>query len=96
MEDLMDHFVKLEKLPEDFEIPGELKDRMHFNAERHELIFQGYMSKSEFDRMCQLTRDWKFRRTLEELFCLCVPDDGPRANVLRRFWDALMRRLIMG
>ena len=26
------------------------------------------MSKTDFDRLCQLSNDWTFRRTLEELF----------------------------
>lgn len=92
----MDHFVKLDKMPDGFEFPPEMKDRIHFNEERHELVFRGYMSKTEFDRLCQLTRDWKFRRTLEELFCLCVPDEPRQSRGMRRLWDALTRRFTMG
>jgi hypothetical protein len=80
MEGLMDHFVKLDKLPEGYDFPCEMKDRIYFDAEAHKLVFRGYMSKAEFDRLSQLTKDWKFRRRLEELFCLCVPDDPPKAR----------------
>jgi hypothetical protein len=96
MEDLMDHFVKLDKVPGGYEFPPDIKDRIHFDSDRHILLFRGYMSKSEFDRMCQLTSDWKFRRTLEELFCQCVPDEAPKARGIGRIWDALWRRLSMG
>jgi hypothetical protein len=89
MEDRMDHFVKLDKLPDGFEFPGEMKERIHFDAEAHKLVFRGYMSKAEFDRLSQLTRDWKFRRTLEELFCLCVPDDPPHARNSGRLLNAV-------
>jgi hypothetical protein len=96
MEDLMDHFVKLDRMPEGFDFPPELKDRIAFDDKRHELVFHGYMSKTEFDRLCQLTQDWKFRRTLEELFCLCVPDEAPPSGGIGRLWDALKRRFNMG
>jgi hypothetical protein len=79
----MDHFVKLDKLPDGYQFPPDLQDRMFFDPEAHKLVFRGYMSKGEFDRLSQLTRDWGFRRSLEELFRLCIPEDeidaaGPR------------------
>ena len=92
----MDHFVKLDRLPDGFELPAELKDRMSFDAERHLLVFRGYMSKTEFDRLCQLTKDWKFRRTLEDLFSECVPEEVPRSRGVRGLWETLTRRFIMG
>jgi hypothetical protein len=73
----VDHFVKLERLPEDFVVPPEFQNRLEFDAEAHRLIFHGYMSKSEFDQISSLTRDWPFRRTLEQLFCLCTPETKP-------------------
>jgi hypothetical protein len=96
MEDLVDHFVKLDRMPEGFEFPPEMKDRIYFDEPRHQLVFHGYMSKTEFDRLCESTKDWKFRRTLEELFCECVPDEPQQPGGLRGFWDALKRRLTLG
>ena len=92
----MDHFVKLDKIPDGFEFPAAMKDRIHFDESRHELVFRGYMSKTEFDHLCEATRDWKFRRTLEELFCQCVPDEAPRSRGIGRLWDALKRRINLG
>jgi hypothetical protein len=54
------------------------------------------MSKTEFDRLCQLTKDWKFRRILEELFCQCVPEEAPQARGIRGLWDAIKHHFIMG
>jgi hypothetical protein len=96
MEDLVDHFVALDRLPDGFDFPPEMKDRIYFDEQRHQLVFHGYMSKSEFDHMCELTRDWKFRRKLEELFCLCVPDEPAPPGGARGFWNALKRRLLPG
>lgn len=73
----MDHFVKLDRIPEGYEFPPDLKDRIHFDAVAHKLVFRGYMSKSDFDRLGQATRDWGFRRALEDLFRECVPEAGP-------------------
>ena len=69
----MDHSVNLDKLPEGFKFPADIEDRFHFDADGHTLSFRGYMSKVDFDRVSQLTNDWKFRRTLEDLFRQCVP-----------------------
>jgi hypothetical protein len=70
----MDHFVKLDKLPEGFEFPPQLKDRIHFDPAARKLVFRGYMSKTEFDRICEPTRDWSFRRSVEELFLKSVKE----------------------
>jgi len=96
MEGLMDHFVKLDRLPDGFEFPLDLKDRFHFDAEGRKLVFRGYMSKADFDRVCQLTKDWSFRRTLEELWRLCVPEEGPRPGGARRFLTAFARLFSLG
>jgi hypothetical protein len=79
----MDHFVKLDRLPEGYDFPADLKDRIFFDAAAHKLVYRGYMSKTDFDRLGQPTRDWGFRRALEDLFRECVPEDGPRPGVRR-------------
>lgn len=92
----MDHFVKLDRLPENFEFPPDLKERFTFDPEGHKLRFRGYMSKADFDRVCQLTRDWGFRRTLEELFRLCVPEEQPRPRQRHRILAACARLFSLG
>ena len=79
----MDHFVKLDKLPDGYEFPPDLTDRISFDAEKHRLVFRGYMSKAEFDRLCEQTRDWGFRRVLEDLFRMSVPEVEPRPSRAR-------------
>ncbi len=92
----MDHFVKLDRLPEGFAFPVDLEDRFHFDAQDHTLSFRGYMSKADFDRVSQLTSDWKFRRTLEDLFRLCVPEEAPRPSRVPRVLAALTQRFLLG
>jgi hypothetical protein len=85
MEDPLDHFVKLDRLPEDLKLPPQFQNRLEFDSSAQKLIFHGYMSKSEFDQISSLTTDWRFRRTLEELFRQCTPDDKPAAAGVGRF-----------
>jgi hypothetical protein len=85
----MDHFVKLDRFPEGVEFPPHMKDRFHFDAEAHRLVFRGYMSKADFDQISQLTSDWKFRRALEDLFRLCTPEPEPAASGFRRILATL-------
>jgi len=79
----MDHFVIIDKLPEGVVLPADMKDRLWYDGESRRLHFRGVMSKAEFDRLCLLTDDWSFRRPLEDLFRLSVPEP-PKPKGLRR------------
>ena len=92
----MDHYVALDRLPEGFEIPEDLRDKLRFDPQARRLSFRGYMSKSEFDRIGGLTRDWGFRRKLEELFQLSVPDDEPAPRRWSGFLSLFRRRAVPG
>jgi hypothetical protein len=94
MEDLMDHFVILDRLPEGLEFPADLKDRIRFDPQSKRLSFRGYMSKTDFDRLCQLTKDWSFRRKLEELFQVCIDDDEPRPKGVRGLLSLFRKRAV--
>ena len=87
----MDHSVALERLPEGLRFPPELGDRIGYDAERRRLVYRGFMSKVDFDRLCALSDDWSYRRPLEELFRLCTPEPEapPRPIGLRRAFAAL-------
>ena len=85
----MDHFVPMERLPAGLEFPPDLRQRIHHDAERRRLVYRGFMSKIEFDRLCQLSDDWSYRRSLEDLFRLCTPEDETRPRGLRRLIAAV-------
>ena len=91
MEGPLDHFVKLDKLPDGVEFPPHLKDRIHFDVEAQKLVFRGWMSKAEFDRLSQLSNDWSFRRSLEELFRLSTPDPESTRHGFRRLTVVVSR-----
>jgi hypothetical protein len=92
----MDHFVKMDRLPEGLEFPLELKDRIHFDPIARRLIFRGYMSKTDFDRLSHVSTDWNFRRSLEELFRLSIPEEPSRARGVGRFLAAVTRMFTLG
>ena len=76
----MDHFVTLDRLPEEMEFPADLKDRIRIDGQSKRLYFRGDTNKTEFDRVSLLTKDWSFRRKLEELFRVCIDDDEPASK----------------
>ena len=92
----MDHFVTLEKLPDDFAVPPKFGSRLEYNAEAHKLVFHGYMSKAEFDQLSAISKDWRFRRTLEDLFRQCTPETKPPPSgfvrVLANFGQLFSKR----
>jgi hypothetical protein len=92
----MDHFVKMDRLPDGLEFPSELKDRIHFDPIARRLFFRGYMSKTDFDRLSQISNDWSFRRSLEELFCLSIPEEPSRPRGVRRILAAVTRMFTLG
>jgi hypothetical protein len=85
----MDHFVSLEKWPEGVEFPPELRDRIEYNAATRRLTFHGFMSKSDFDRLCRLSDDWGYRRPLEELFQQSTLAEEQPRSPLRRVMSSL-------
>jgi hypothetical protein len=72
--------VPVEKLPEGLSFPGDLEPKIHYDAGRHQLAFEGFMSKATFDRLYRLADDRDYRRALEELFQVCTFDDSERAG----------------
>ncbi|MDG3002503.1 hypothetical protein [Paludisphaera mucosa] len=92
----MDRFVALERLPDGFAVPAEYADRLSFDPAARRLRFRGYMSKTDFDRLCGLTSDWAFRRKLEELFRLCDYNGGPASAGRGGLFASLRKRFAPG
>ena len=89
MEGPVDHFVTLDRLPDGLQFPPDLNDRIWYDPANRRLVYRGFMSKAEFDRLCRLTDDWSLRRPLEDLFRLCGPEET-RPRGLRRLVSAVM------
>jgi hypothetical protein len=85
LEVLVEHFVTMQKLPPGLRFPPDLAEKIQFDPERQRLVFRGFMSKAEFDRLSRLSDDWSYRRPLEELFRLCMPEEGRRPLLARLF-----------
>ena len=94
----MDRFVTLEKLPDGYKIPEKYADLLIFDPVAHRLTYHGYMSKADFDRLCGFSRDWSFRRKLEELFQQCAYNGRPEAAPASGggWLASLKRRLVTG
>ena len=85
----MEHSVSVEHFPTGIEFPADLKMRIRYDPIRRRLVFIGFMSKGEFDRLCMLSDDWSYRRPLEDVFRLCTLEEEPRSSVLRKVRSVL-------
>ncbi len=79
----MEHFVPIFRFPDGLRFPSDLSDKIHYDPVTRRLIFRGFMSKADFDRLSRLSDDWSYRRALEDLFRLCIPEDRPRHGLAR-------------
>jgi hypothetical protein len=84
----VEHFVPIQRWPEGLDFPADLRERIQYDPTRGRLVYRGFMSKSEFDRLCKLSDDWSYRRPLEDLFRLCTVEPS-RPNVFGRVLTAL-------
>ncbi len=81
----MEHFVTVSRFPTGLNFPKEFADRVRYEPESRRLIYRGFMSKNEFDRLNLLSDDWAYRRPLEDLFRLCSPETKRKPSLLRLF-----------
>ncbi|MFO0956581.1 MAG: hypothetical protein U0800_03830 [Isosphaeraceae bacterium] len=80
------HRTSLERLPAGLSWPGDLADRVSYDPSKHTLSFAGYMSKSTFDRLANLSDDWDYRDAVERLFQESLPESDPIAADRPRRW----------
>ena len=71
----MVHYVKLARLPDDLRFPENLQSRIWYDPSAKRLTYDGYMSKATFDRLESLHTDSEYRRALEDLFRVAIPED---------------------
>jgi hypothetical protein len=65
----------LDRPPDAFVVPEDLRGRFGYDATRRGLTFDGYMSKTTFDRLRDISYEFAYQRALEELFRIAMPED---------------------
>jgi hypothetical protein len=68
----MPRSVRLDRLPTGLHFPVELSTKISFDAARQRLQFEGFMSKTDFDKLVRLHNDLAYQRALQELFQTCT------------------------
>ena len=68
----MRHVVGLNRLPDGLQFPADLAARISYSVERRQLQFEGFMSKTDFDKLVRLSNDLAYQRSLEQLFQVCT------------------------
>ena len=72
----MIHYVPLHRLPANFRVPENLRNRFWYDQDKKALAFEGPMFKLTFDRLREISHDYDYQRALEKLFQLAVPEEG--------------------
>ena len=84
------HSVPLERLPETVRFPAELSAKISFDAEQRRLQYDGFMSKTDFDKLVRLSNELAYQRALESLFQVSTFRPAkPRASPVARSFPML-------
>jgi hypothetical protein len=90
---MVEHFVPFDRPPAGLRVPPDLEGRFDYDAARKRLVFRGFMSKADFDRLAMLADDWSYRRAIDDLFQACTPEDEaggtPARGLFRRLASAV-------
>jgi hypothetical protein len=60
--------VQLDSLPEGLTFPSSLQDRISYDPATKRLCFEGFMSKTDFDKLIRLSNNIAYQRAMERLF----------------------------
>lgn len=72
----MIHSVPLNSIPADLRVPDEVKQRFWYDAEQKQLCFDGFMGSAMLDELEHLHIDSDYRRAVNDLFHISVPEDN--------------------
>jgi len=78
--------VPLESLPEGLSFPSSLQDRISYDASAKRLCFEGFMSKTDFDKLICLSNDIGYQRALERLFQIATFSDESSTASAGKAW----------
>ena len=74
------HQTPLEKLPANFRIPEQDRNRFWYDEAKRCLTYDGAMFKRTFDRLQGLSSDYAYERAVERLFQMSVPEPPTAAR----------------
>jgi hypothetical protein len=77
----MIHYVPLNRLPANFHVPENLRNRFWYDEDKQALAYEGPMFKLTFDRLREISHEYDYQRALERLFQISTPEeDSPRGH----------------
>ena len=69
-------WVRLQRLRDGLVFPAEFQERISYDSERKRLVFRGFMSKADFDRLTRLHDDFHYQRAIYQLFVAAGSTDS--------------------
>ena len=82
----MPRSVPLDSLPEGLVFPATLQDRISHDPVAKRLYFDGFMSKTDFDKLICLSNDIGYQRALERLFQIATFSDDTSTHSAVKAW----------
>lgn len=82
----MPRCVPLETLPDGVTFPPTLKERISYDPSSKQLCFDGFMAKTDFDKLVCLSNDIAYQRALEHLFQICTFSSDSTERVSLKTW----------
>ena len=82
----MPRCVQLDSLPEGVAFPSALQDRISYDPATKRLCFEGFMSKTDFDKLIRLSNNIAYQRAMERLFQIATYTDKPSQESSGKAW----------
>lgn len=78
--------VPLDSLPPGVSFPPTLQDRISYDSSAKRLCFEGFMSKTDFDKLICLSNDIGYQRAMERLFQIATFSDQTSTPSAIKTW----------
>lgn len=85
----MEYAVKVGSIPAGLRFPDQLQKRIRFEADNQQLVFQGFMYKSDYDQLIRLSQDVSYQNAVAKLFQLSTDSDPPQMRKFGRILGGL-------
>ena len=85
----MEHTVQVTTMPVEIEFPRNLQRKIRFDRAQQQLVFRGFMCKSEYDQLLRLNQDVNYQNAVTQLFQQSTIPNAPQLRKLGRMLATL-------
>ena len=85
----MEYSVKVYSIPPDIHIPENLRKKIRFDSAQKQIVFRGFMCKTDYDQLMRLSDDVSFQSGVSQLFQISTVSDAPPMRRYRQILAAM-------